>query len=252
MIAPGVDLTNTPGIYYAIAYWLGCSFFIWHNPKRLTGWKLGVVHVLFLFAIAAFMVATDGISREWFLPCVSFYVFLMLLFIKVCCDLNWAKAGYFCARAFILGEFAASLEWQLLYFGLTAMKLPMTLYVDLLFLVSVHTLVFLAIYLLERKYTSSYATLRITWKELWSVIAMCVAVFAVSNLSYSFKNSPFSSQFTAEIFIIRTLVDLGGLRETKTFPIKVSKPSEDAVLSNDTITVTVEVSPKEAESAGEA
>ena len=211
MIAPGVDLSNTPGIYYAIAYWLGCSFFIWNNPKRLTGWKLGVVHVLFLFAISAFMVATDGISREWFLPCVAFYVFLLLLFIKVCCDMNWIKAGYFCARAFILGEFTASLEWQLLYFGLTDMRLPMTLYVDLVFLVTVHTIVFLAIYLMERKYTESYATLRITWKDLWSVIALCVAVFAVSNLSYSFKNSPFSSQFTAEIFIIRTLVDLGGL-----------------------------------------
>lgn len=211
MIAPGVDLSNTPGIYYAIAYWLGCTFFIWHNPKRLTGGKLGAVHVLFFLAISAFMVVTDGISREWFLPCVAFYVFLMLMFIKTCCDINWAKAGYFCARAFILGEFAASFEWQLLYFGLTDMKLPMTLVVDLLFMVSVHALVFGIVYLMERKYTASYPTLRITWKEVWYVIAMCVAVFAVSNLSYSFKNSPFSSQFTAEIFIIRTLVDLGGL-----------------------------------------
>lgn len=116
MIAPGIDLSHTPGIYYAIAYWLGCSFFIWHNPKRLTGWKLGVAHVLFFVAIAAFMVATDGVSRVWFLPCVSFYVFLMLVFIKTCCDINWTKAGYFCARAFIMGEFAASLEWQLLDF----------------------------------------------------------------------------------------------------------------------------------------
>lgn len=211
MITPGIDLSHTPGIYYAIAYWLGCTFFIWHNPKRLTGWKLGVAHVLFFVAIAAFMVATDGISREWFLPCVAFYVFLMLLFIKVCCDIDWAKAGYFCARSFIMGEFAASLEWQLLYFGLTDMKLPMTLTVDLVFLIGIHSVVFLVMYLSERKYTESYGTLRITWKEVWSVIAMCVAVFAVSNLSFSFKDSPFSSQFTAEIFIIRTLVDLGGL-----------------------------------------
>lgn len=211
MITPGIDLSHTPGIYYAIAYWLGCTFFIWHNPKRLTGWKLGAAHVLFFAAIAAFMVITDGVPRELFLPCVSFYVFLILLFIKVCCDISWAKAGYFCARAFIVGEFAAALEWQLLYFGLTDMKLPMTLGVDLAFLITIHSVVFLVMSFLERKYTDSYATLRITWKEVWSVIAMCVAVFAVSNLSFSFKDSPFSSQFTAEIFIIRTLVDLGGL-----------------------------------------
>lgn len=211
MIAPGIDLSHTPGIYYAIAYWLGCTFFIWHNPKKLIGWKLGAAHVLFFVSIAAFMVATDGVTRELFLPCVAFYVFLMLMFIKVCCEVNWAKAGYFCARAFIVGEFAASLEWQMLYFGLTEMRLPMTLAVDLIFLIGIHSLVFLVMYLMERKYTESYDTLRITWKEVWSVIAMCVAVFAVSNLSFSFKDSPFSSQFTAEIFIIRTLVDLGGL-----------------------------------------
>lgn len=211
MIAPGIDLSHTPGIYYAIAYWLGCTFFIWHNPKKLIGWKLGAAHVLFFVSIAAFMVATDGVTRELFLPCVAFYVFLMLMFIKVCCEVNWAKAGYFCARAFIVGEFAASLEWQMLYFGLTEMRLPMTLAVDLIFLIGIHSLVFLVMYLMERKYTESYDTLRITWKEVWSVIAMCVAVFAVSNLSFTFKDSPFSSQFTAEIFIIRTLVDLGGL-----------------------------------------
>ena len=53
MITPGMDLSHTPGIYYAIAYWLGSTFFIWHNPKRLTGWKLGVAHVAFFLAIAA-------------------------------------------------------------------------------------------------------------------------------------------------------------------------------------------------------
>lgn len=39
-------------------------------------------------------------------------------------------------------------------------------------------------------------------------------------------------------------VDLNGLTETTTFQIKVNKPNEDAVLSNDTINVTVEVVPE--------
>ena len=42
-------------------------------------------------------------------------------------------------------------------------------------------------------------------------------------------------------------VDLKDLKETTSFQIKVSKPSEDAILSNDTITVTVEDIPDEAE-----
>ena len=42
------------------------------------------------------------------------------------------------------------------------------------------------------------------------------------------------------------MIDLESLKETTNFQIKVSKPSEDAILSNDTITVTVEVEPDEA------
>lgn len=206
-----VDLSNTPGIYYALAYWLSCTFFIGMNPKRQTGWKLWLVHGLFFAAISTFMVLTDGITVVWFYPCVMFYVFLMLLFIKICCDVSWQKAGYFCARAFILGEFAASLEWQLFYFGLTVLHFPLRHDVNLIFLIAVHGLVFGLNYLLERRYREGYATLRITWKELSAVIILCVAVFSVSNISYVFKNTPFSSQFPFEVFIIRTLVDLGGL-----------------------------------------
>ena len=40
-------------------------------------------------------------------------------------------------------------------------------------------------------------------------------------------------------------INLDNLNETTVFQIKVQKPSEDAVLSNDTITVTVEVERKE-------
>ena len=43
-------------------------------------------------------------------------------------------------------------------------------------------------------------------------------------------------------------VDIQGLSETTVFQIKIQKPSEDAVLSNDTVTVTVEVEP--ADTAG--
>ncbi len=48
-----------------------------------------------------------------------------------------------------------------------------------------------------------------------------------------------------ELALTERFVDLNGLSETTSFQIKVSKPSEDAVLSNDTITVTVQIGPKE-------
>ena len=41
------------------------------------------------------------------------------------------------------------------------------------------------------------------------------------------------------------IINLDGLNETTTFQMKIQKPSEDAVLSNDTVTVTVEIEPED-------
>ena len=206
-----VDLSHTPGIYYALAYWLGCTLYIRMNPRRLSGWRLWGVQILFFLAIGTFMAVTDGVARIWFFPCVFFYIFLIFLYIKLCCGMPALKAGYFCARAFILGEFAASLEWQLFYFGLTVLGLPLRIPVNVLFLCGSHGLVFGVVYLLERKFREGNAGLQISPKDFAGSAILGFAVFAVSNLSYVFETSPFSSQFPAEIFIIRTLVDLGGL-----------------------------------------
>lgn len=67
------------------------------------------------------------------------------------------------------------------------------------------------VYLLERRFRQENETLAITRKQLWPVIAITIIIFALSNTSYVLKNTPFSSQLTAEIFTIRTLMDLGGV-----------------------------------------
>lgn len=211
LFADAVDLSKTPGIYFALAYWLSCVFYILPNPHRFHGWKLWAVLLMFLAAVSTFMVVTDGIAVQWFFPCMGVTVTLLLLCIKTCCTVSWQKAGYYCARAFTLGEFAASLEWQLFYFGLTVLKLPLRMDVTLLCLLGCHGLVYGVMYLMERKYRPHYGELPIGWKELQIAVVICFMAFAVSNMSYAFKNTPFSSQFTLEIFIIRTLVDLGGL-----------------------------------------
>ena len=204
------DLSHTPGIYYALAYWLSCTFYIVQLPRRLNGPGLAAVQAGFLAAISAYMVLTDGVPTAWFFPCMSVYVALMLLDIKLCCGLDWMKTAYVWIRAFLLGEFATALEWQLFYFGLTVLGLPLRVWVNLLFLVLSHGLVFGLMYLLERRHRSNYL-IDLTWRELAGAGILCLMVFAVSNLSYISQNTPFSSRFTAEMFIIRTVVDLGGV-----------------------------------------
>lgn len=47
--------------------------------------------------------------------------------------------------------------------------------------------------------------------------------------------------------LMQRKVNVRELKETTTFQIKVTKPSEEAVLSNDTITIVVEIGPQDAE-----
>ena len=63
--------------------------------------------------------------------------------------------------------------------------------------------------------------MHINRRELFTVLLITAAVFAVSNLSYIDKDSPFSSQFAAEMFIIRTLVDLSGMAVLYAYHIQV-------------------------------
>lgn len=205
------DLSHTPGIYYALAYWLSCTFYIMRNPRKLSKGRLWGMQAVFFLAISSFMVVTDGVPSVWFLPCVCFYVLLILLDIRICCGMDWLRTGYTCVRAFVLGEFAAALEWQLFYFGLTVLKLPLCMPVNLCFLVLSHSAVFGVMFLMERRHLSENELADLTWREFGGAVVICLSAFVASNLSYVSQMTPFSSSFTAEIFIIRTLVNLGGL-----------------------------------------
>jgi len=133
----------------------------------------------------------------------------MLLYFYFCCELNWMNAGYYCVRSFILAEFAASLEWQLYYYMVQSTN-KNDIWLNGLVLLLVYGMVFFVIYLLERKHMYLQQE-RTTIRELIFVIAVGGTVFFVSNLSFVYANTPFSSQITREIFNIRTLVDLSGL-----------------------------------------
>lgn len=206
-----VDLTNTPGIYYVITYFISSCLYISVCPRRWGGWKLVLSQTVFGLALGIFMVATDGIDVRFYIPCVLFEIFLVWLSLYVNCRMDWKKTTYFCARAMMLGEFAASLEWQLFYYGLTRGGMELNMGWNLLFLVLCHGTVFSLAYFLEWRFREGNGTLRVAGKELSVSCLMTVFIYSISNMSYAISVSPFSSQFPAEIFIIRTLADFGGV-----------------------------------------
>lgn len=202
-------LADIPRLYTALAEWLACLVYI--LPLRRPGKRFWLGAAAALAAQSAFLVLTDDVPLAWWMPCMLAAVGLMLAFIFFSCRLSVASAGYYCVRAFILAEFAASLEWQLYYHyanNLLGADLPA---MRVLFLAAIYTAVFGLMFLLESRSGTAKYPLAVTPRELTNAVIIGASVFLISNLSYAQADTPFSSSYVSDIFNIRTLVDLGGL-----------------------------------------
>lgn len=204
-----ITLTEIPRLYTGIAEWAACSIYICVLKKKFHGLHLGVVMVVALILQSMVQCAVGLFPKSLWIFGMLLAIVMMFFYFHFCCELTWINAGYYCVRSFILAEFAASLEWQLYYYIVESTKVVSN-WLNLFILLLVYGLVFFGIYLLERKHMYLQQE-RTTLKELVFVIAVGGTVFFVSNLSFVYANTPFSSQITKEIFNIRTLVDLSGL-----------------------------------------
>lgn len=61
---------------------------------------------------AAFLYLTGDVPLLWWIPCMAAAIVWIYLYLLATRELNLLEAGYCCARAFIVAEFAASVEWQ--------------------------------------------------------------------------------------------------------------------------------------------
>ncbi len=203
---------NTPGIYYAIAYWIAAVLFIWLSPKRRDWKKMLVSAMILLLALVLIMTATDG-NRILFVPLVLLYFFMLTAAISYNCSYDWKTNFYYGVRAFILGEFTASLEWEIYYFAVQYGHISRALGVNIAILVLVQALLTAFFYFVE-----SYpfreldrADIQIQKPGLLAVAMIAVAVFIISNLTYLIGDMIFGPYLAREIFVIRTLVDLAGV-----------------------------------------
>ena len=203
----GMTFVNTPGYYYSIAYFLAAFLVNRTNKQRdgVKGWKRWIIHIVFFGGIVGFMELTDGVRQMLFIPCMMVSISMLLFYIYLCCDFGLKDAGYYCARAFICGEFAASLCWQIYFYDIKWFGWKW------LELLGVYVSVFGVLYFLEMYLKEETEENSVNSRELITVIIITAAVFVVSNISYLDQGTLFSSRFAGEMFTIRTLVDLSGM-----------------------------------------
>lgn len=207
----GISLVNTPGYYYAIAYWLSVCLYSRFLKQKFSTPVTWSCRAAGLVILTVFMQLTRNVTQVRFVLSMAVIVVVLFLIFFLTCAENIYKCIYYCIRAFILGEFAASLEWQIYYYLMERWpKLQGQLY-NFLIMAVIYAAIFSLFYLLDKRIEKEDYTFQVGWKECVNAGGMALVVFIISNLSYLYANTPFSSQFSKEVFIIRTLFDFGGV-----------------------------------------
>lgn len=202
-------MPDIPRLYTALAEWVACVIFILPLKKRRRQIETVLFAGVMLVFQSVFLVATGKLQLFFWIPCMILAVALMVAFIFCCCDTGLTDAAYLGMIAFVVAEFMASIEWQVVcYFW----KGPgMEIWIQAVVLIFIYSIIAVLIFKMLNSHLPKDGKMNISRKEFFSGFLITVAVFAVSNLSYITVNTPFSGKYSFEIGNIRTLVDLGGI-----------------------------------------
>lgn len=210
----GIDMSHffpdIPRVYTALAEWLACVQCILGVKRHLSAPGFAAVAGAMLAVQAAFLYLTSGLyGFPWFF-CMAIAAALMYFFIYVCCNLEAKEAGYFCVLSFVTAEFAASLEWQIDYFFYFDMGWENPWF-RLFWLLVIYGLLYMGIGLLYHRFEEKDRMFQVTGRELSATVIIGLSVFLMSNLGFVPVRTPFDARYQAEVFTIRTIIDLGGI-----------------------------------------
>jgi len=155
------------------------------------------------------LMLTGNVSTLFWIPCMIIAIGMMFLFLWMVIEATWKMVAYCCMKAFLTAEFMASLEWQLEYFAYRGRTEKGVL--SILTLAIVYGAVTMILWIIESRMKRDEIELEISVKELYSTLLIVLSAFMLSNLSFVYRNTPFSGSIATDIFTIRTLVDFGGL-----------------------------------------
>ncbi len=200
---------DIPRIYTALAEWCACMVYLYMLRGKEKSVSTIMGSIFFLGLQCAFLVLTGDLPTAFWIPCMAAAVGFMYLFLVIFGRLTIRGGGYCCARAFLMAEFTASLEWQLHTYLQTVV--PWSALHSFLLLILVYGVCFGVFIWMEKPLLTEDYLRQLTIKEVLSAVGIVMVVFAFSNLSFIYGNSPFTSTIRADIFNLRTIVDLGGI-----------------------------------------
>lgn len=200
---------DIPRFYTAIAEWIGCMLFCFLYRRKVSRVKFIFIALSALALQISWLIITGNAPTIFWIPCMLVAIIFMFLFLLLIIDVPVSMTVYCCMKAFLTAEFMASLEWQLEYFihggdrGAT--------FAELIMLPIIYGGTAGILWVIEAKMKWEKVDPDINWKELASTFLIVLSAFTLSNLSFIYRNTPFSGTIVGDIFNIRTLVDFAGL-----------------------------------------
>lgn len=105
---------DIPRIYTAIAEWGSCLVYLYILKKESMKSVHFLTGSLFMLAMQSiFLTLTGSVTEILWIPCMMIAAGMMYGFLMVGGNMKPLGAAYCCARAFVLAEFTASLQWQI-------------------------------------------------------------------------------------------------------------------------------------------
>lgn len=204
-------LPNIPPVWSALAYWLACLLYLSLLPRRWDnwrGWAAGICHFLVL---AVYMTLTAG-WQDWLfnLGMVGTAALTAVPFLLLG-RFSWRNALYYCARAFILGGFTASLAWQLYALLVLPRVQAANRPLEAALILPLYAVLYLVMYLIERVHRTEMWELNITTPTVLTAAAIALVIYFVSSISYMSIETPFAGTTDADAFNVRTFAYLGGV-----------------------------------------
>ncbi len=222
---------DIPRIYTAIAEWSACITYLYMLKKdKMKSFPFALGCCVMLMIQSVFLIVTGKLPEVFWIPCMVAAVSMMYVFLLFGGGLTPLRAGYCCARAFVLAEFIASLQWQIV----SAFQAGgySCIWLQIVITIVVYVSCFFINIKLEKNFLTQNYLQQMTVKEVTAAVLMALAIFAFSNLSFLYDKMLFTSTKRPDIFAIRTLVDFGGMAILHAYQSRISEYIAENELSS--------------------
>lgn len=201
---------DIPRIFTAAAQWGACMVYVLILKKRFGRIKTMLLSLPFLILQCVLLLSTENLSPIWWIPVLAAAAALMWIMLAALCRNGKKELGYAALCAFLSAETTAALEWLIHYYVVYIGGLDMPA-VRIALPILLYGIFFIIVWMAERKLLDRVNGFRVTGKEIYVTLGIILFVFLMSNLSYAFPDTPFSSRLFYEVFRIRAFIDIMGM-----------------------------------------